>query len=118
MIVYEAPHKLKGTLDDLLDSLGDRRITLCRELTKLNEDIHRTTISGAIAHYAETSPRGEYVLIIEGKSEEESDAFWQDMTIPEHVEYYISMGDTKKDAIKKAAHDRGVPKNEVYKEMI
>ena len=118
MIIYEAPHKLKGTLDDLLDFFGDRRVTLCRELTKLNEDIHRTTISGAIAHYSENAPRGEYVLIIEGKAEGETKEFWSDMSIPEHVEYYISMGDSKKDAIKKAAHDRGVPKNEVYKEVI
>ena len=92
MIIYEAPHKLKGTLDDLLSYFGDRRITLCRELTKLNEEAHRTTISGAIAHYAEVAPRGEYVLVIEGKTETESEAFWQDMSIPEHVEYYILQG--------------------------
>ncbi len=118
MIIYEAPHKLKGTLDDLLDAFGERRITLCRELTKLNEDIHRTTISGAIAHYNEIAPRGEYVLIIEGKADGGSEEFWQSMSIPEHVEYYISQGESKKDAIKSAARDRKVAKNEVYKEMI
>lgn len=118
IIIYEAPHKLRATLSDLLSYFGDRRITLCREMTKLNEEVRRTTIADAAAYYAENDPRGEYVLVIEGKKSSDGDAFWRDMSIREHVEYYMSQGNDKKDAIKNAAKDRGIPKNEVYKEMI
>lgn len=118
VIIYEAPHKLRSTLDDLLLYFGDRRITLCREMTKLNEEVMRTTLPGAAAYYAENTPRGEYVLIIEGNKKSPDDAFWRDMSVKEHVEYYMSQGADKKDAIKNAAKDRGIPKNEVYKEMI
>lgn len=116
IILYEAPHKLRRTLDDIYASLGDRKISLCRELTKINEEIIRTSIKGAIDYYAENEPRGEYVLILEGASAEEleSRAFWANMSIEEHVEYYISMGQMKNDAIKSAAHDRGVAKSEIY----
>lgn len=118
-IFYEAPHKLLKTLEDLLEVFGDRKISLCRELTKLNEEIIRTTISQAIELYNSIPPRGEYVLVLEGCSEEElkSSVFWSSMTILEHVEYYINQGLKKMDAIKAVAKDRDVPKNEIYKEI-
>ena len=118
-IFYEAPHKLTKTLDDIIEVFGDRKIALCRELTKLNEEIIRTTLSGAIEYYRENAPRGEYVLVIEGADENaiKSDAFWTDMTILEHVDYYISQGMKKMDAIKAVAKDRDLPKNEIYKEV-
>lgn len=115
-IFYEAPHKLIKTLEDLLSVFGDRKITLCRELTKLNEEILRTTISGALRHYEEISPRGEYVLVVEGCTTPAGEtAFWSDMSIDDHVEYYISRGIKKMDAIKAVAKDRGVSKSEIYK---
>lgn len=119
LIFYEAPHKLKSTLSDLFENFGDRKISLCRELTKLNEEIIRTTLSNAVTLYSEREPRGEYVLIVEGadKAEALSDAFWKDMSIAEHVEYYISDGMSKMDAVKICAKDRGLAKNEVYREV-
>ena len=120
MILHEAPHKLRNTLQDLSDAFGgERRIALCRELTKLNEQVERTTLSGAIAIYEEKEPRGEYVLVIEGATKTaEASAFWQDMSIPEHVQYYVDGGMSQKDAIKAAAKDRGVHKNEVYSKIV
>ena len=119
LIFYEAPHKLKATLADLFEAFGDRKISLCRELTKLNEEIIRTRLSDAVRLYDEREPRGEYVLIVEGASEAESlsEAFWQGMTVTEHVEHYISAGLSKMDAVKACAKDRGVPKNEIYREV-
>lgn len=117
MILYEAPHKLRTTLDDLLDTFGDRRIALCRELTKLNEEILRTTLSQAVQIYGEREPRGEYVLILEGGTEGPKTAFFADMTVEEHVAHYIASGMSKMDAIKAAAKDRGVPKNEIYRKI-
>lgn len=116
-IFYEAPHKLLKTLEDILSVFGDRKISLCRELTKLNEEIIRTTISEAIKYYTENAPRGEYVLVIEGASKAVAleNAFWRDMSIEEHVEYYISQEMKKMDAIKAVAKDRGVSKSEIYK---
>lgn len=118
-IFYEAPHKLVKTLEDIYSVFGDRKIALCRELTKINEEIIRTTISGAISYYNENAPRGEYVLVIEGCSanELEENAFWVNMSIAQHVDFYISQGMKKMDAIKAVAKDRGVPKNEIYKEI-
>ncbi len=118
-ILYEAPHHLRGTLQELLDSLGDRRIALCRELTKRNEEVMRMTLSGAIEYYTAHEPRGEYVLILAGRpaGEVADDTFWAAMTPAEHVEHYIAMGMKKTDAIKAAAKDRGVKKNDVYKEL-
>ncbi len=119
LVLYEAPHKLKNTLDDLLEYFGaERRIALCRELTKLNEEVMRCTLEEAVKHYSETDPRGEYVLVIEGAATVASGAFWQDMTVDAHIEYYISQGMKKMDAIKQVARDRGVPKNEIYKQTI
>ena len=120
MLFHEAPHKLRATLKDLAAAFGeDRRIALCRELTKINEEIQRMTLGEAIAFYEAQDPRGEYVLVVDGTSAAPvSAAFWESMDIPAHVNHYINQGYSKMDAIKQAAKDRGVPKNQVYQEMI
>lgn len=116
IIFYEAPHKLRGTLADLMKAFGNRKISLCRELTKLNEEVLRMTLSEAIAYYEENQPRGEYVLVLEGASKEEqkANAFWAEMDEFAHVAYYTEKGLSKNDAIKAAAKDRGVGKSEIY----
>lgn len=117
MIFYEAPHKLRQTLDDILEFMGDRRITLCREMTKLNEEIIRTTVSEAVEMYKEKNPRGEYVLVLEGGiKEDKSEDFPSDPE--EHVKMYESQGMKRMDAIKAAAKDRGVSKGVLYKELL
>lgn len=121
MLLHEAPHKLRATLADLSAALGgDRRIALCRELTKRNEEILRLTLAEAIAHYEATDPRGEYVLVVEGAKQEDAakEAFWSELSVPEHVAHYMAQGMRKNDAIKAAAHDRGVPKNEIYQQVL
>ena len=121
LILHEAPHKLKATLADLRETFGDdRRISLCRELTKLNEEVLRITLAEAVAYYEENAPRGEYVLVVEGApaGSTSNEAFWTAMSIPDHVAHYVAQGMTKKDAIKAAARDRGVPKNEVYQQVL
>ena len=119
VIFYEAPHKLKNTLDDLLAAFGaDRRISLCRELTKRNEEAMRTTIGGAVEYYREHEPRGEYVLVMDGCSKAEKDAtlWWSSLSVEEHVQHYLDENPTwkKLDAVKATAKDRGVPRNEIY----
>ena len=119
LIFYEAPHKLTTTLSDMRDVFGGgRKIAMARELTKVHEEIIRTDLDGAVRYYEDKAPRGEYVLVIEGASEicETQEAFWESMTIAEHVDKYIEDGIPQKDAIKQAAVDRGVPKREVYNE--
>lgn len=117
MIFYEAPHKLTTTLSDMLDILGDRKIALVRELTKIHEEVMRTTLSEALKYYEEHSPRGEYVIVVGGAEEEaEAEAWWEELTVCEHVEEYISRGLSSKDAIKEAARDRNTPKREIYSE--
>ena len=122
IIVYEAPHHLKAVLRDLYEALGDRRITICRELTKKFEEANPTTIAAAIAFYEQNEPRGEYVLVIEGKSLEEQDAekqlSWQEMSIEEHMKIYEDQGISHKDAMKKVAVDRGVGKREIYQALL
>lgn len=123
LIVYEAPHHLKKTLVELRDALGgDRGITLCRELTKKFEEKDKTTIDGAIAEYEEREPRGEYVLVIEGKSKEavvkEAQAAWEDMSLSEHLAYYTNQGMDKKTAMKEMAKDRGVSKRDIYNALL
>ena len=120
IIFYEAPHKLQRTLDDLLKAFGNRKISLCRELTKINEEVIRTTLEGAVSDYEEREPRGEYVLIMEGASKEEliSRAFWADMTVEEHVDHYLAEGMSKNDSIKAVARDRGVAKSEIYNQVM
>ncbi len=113
VIIYEAPHKLKSTLDDLLEHFGDRKITLCRELTKLNEEAIRTTIPAAVEYYTENAPRGEYVLVIEGAPESKSDSYPEDVTV--HVNMLIDGGLDRMSAMKAAAKQRGVSKSDIYK---
>lgn len=122
IIIYEAPHRLARTLKELRETLGNRQLTLCRELTKKYEEADKTTIDRAIEKYNEKEPRGEYVLVIEGKSQEEiqeeNKQKWESMTIEEHMEYYISQGNDKKSAMKLVAKDRGVSKRDIYKQLI
>ena len=122
IIVYEAPHHLKAVLDDLYETLGNRRISICRELTKKFEEVNPTTIEDAISFYKENEPRGEYVLVIEGKSleqqEEEKRLSWHEMTIEEHMAFYEEQGINHKDAMKKVAADRGVGKREIYDTLL
>jgi 16S rRNA (cytidine1402-2'-O)-methyltransferase len=122
LVMYEAPHKLRKTLDELLEVLGDRRITFAREITKKHETIEQMTLSQAVERYREEEPRGEYVLVIEGadveKQIQEARQAFENMTLGEHVEMYVSQGMSKKDAIKQVATDRGIPKREVYNEVM
>ena len=119
IIFYEAPHKLKATLEDMSAAFGgERKISLCREITKLNEEIMRTTLDFACKYYAENDPRGEYVLVVEGFSgrivSDEVQSLL-DLSPEEHVEFYVEQGLSKMDATKKAAKDRGLSKSELYK---
>ena len=122
IIMYEAPHKLVRTLKDLKETLGNRRMTLCRELTKKHETAFHTTIDELIAHYENEKPLGECVLVIEGKSrqelKEEAVASWEEISIEEHMEIYEKQGLSRKDAMKQVAKDRGVSKREIYQYLI
>ncbi|WP_294156046.1 16S rRNA (cytidine(1402)-2'-O)-methyltransferase [uncultured Clostridium sp.] len=119
LIFYEAPHRLVDTLSYLLDTFGDRNIAVCRELTKLYQEIFRAKLSEAIQHFTDNKPRGEFVLVLEGKKlediKEEKKREWIDLSIEEHILKYIKDGINKKEAIKLVAKDRELPKNEVYK---
>lgn len=119
-LLHEAPHKLRTTLDDLTQVLGgERRITLCRELTKLNEEIVRTTLAQAVTLYEQREPRGEYVLVIEGASEESlAETRTETRTVEEAVAYYDSCGMGRNDAIRAAAKELGLSRNEVYAQML
>ena len=122
IILYEAPHHLVRTLEELHQTLGNRRLTLCRELTKKFETVIPTTIEEAISMYGHEEPRGEYVLVIEGKSlkqnKEARQAAWQSMSIEEHMAYYVEEGIDEKNAMKQVAKDRGVPKREIYQYLL
>ena len=122
ILLYEAPHRLVRTLTELLEVLGDRNITNCRELTKKYETAFRTTFSGALAHYETEEPKGECVIVIEGKSAEEiqkeQEKSWESMSIGEHMEIYLSSGMEKKEAMKQVAKDRGISKREVYQYLV
>ena len=122
MIIYEAPHRLVRTLELLLATLGDRRIRICRELTKKHETVFATTISAAVEYYKEQEPKGECVLVIEGKSRqeqiEEERQKWEEMSIQEHMDYYMDQGIQKKEAMKMVAKDRGVGKRDIYQALL
>ena len=123
IIMYEAPHRLLKTLKMLSERLGkERRITVCRELTKRHETAFATTLEEACAYYNEQPPKGECVLVIEGRSREqiaqEEKAQWEEMSIEEHMEHYFSQGIDKKEAMKKVAKDRGVSKRDIYNALI
>lgn len=123
MIFYEAPHKLRATLSDLLSVFGDRKIALCREMTKRNEEIMRTTLSAAVAYYEEVAPRGEYVLILEGEDalpedqRPKEEAWYAALSKEEHVAAYEAKGLSRMDAIKAAAKDLGVSKSTLYRTL-
>lgn len=122
MILYEAPHHLKGTLKELYDALGNRRITLCRELTKKFETIFPTTLEEALEYYESNDPRGEYVLVLEGKSHqqkaEEKQALVLEIPIEEHMKMYEDRGIDRKEAMKLVAKDRGISKRDVYNYLL
>lgn len=122
MICYEAPHHLLKTLKELLEALGDRKCTVCRELTKRYETAFQTTLALAVKHYEEEPPKGECVIVIAGKTREEVLAGerekWQEMSIEEHMEYYLGMGKDKKEAMKMVAKDRGVSKRDIYQALL
>lgn len=122
MIVYEAPHHLRVTLQELYQALGDRSITLCRELTKRYEEKKKMTLAQAVDYYRENDPRGEYVLVIAGKSKEEvmqeEQSRWEDLSIEEHMQIYLDQDYSKKDAMKAVAKDRGVSKRDIYQALL
>lgn len=122
MILYEAPHRLVRTLQELLDTLGNRRITVCRELTKKHETAFTTTLQEACAYYTANEPKGECVLVLEGKSREELKqeevAKWEQMTLEEHMDYYLNQNIDRKEAMKKVAKDRGITKRDVYQQLL
>ena len=122
MILYEAPHRLLKTLRELEEVLGVRKITVIRELTKRYETVFPTTIPEAIAYYTENEPKGECVMVIEGKSfeqiKQEKEQSFKSMTIEEHMELYLSKGMSKKDAMKAVAADRGVSKRDIYQQLL
>ena len=119
LIFYEAPHRLIDTLEFLQETFGDRKIAVCRELTKLYQEIYRGTIKEAVLYFIEKKPRGEFVLVLEGKKleeiKEEQREVWANLSIEEHILKYISDGINKKEAIKLVAKERELPKSEVYK---
>ena len=122
IIIYEAPHRLKKTISELYVALGNRRMTAVKELTKLHENVFVTSFEEALAYYEENEPRGEFVLVIEGKNLEdvkkEKEASFQEMDINEHMKLYMDKGMDKKEAMKAVSVDRGIPKREVYKMLL
>lgn len=122
IILYEAPHRLVRTLEELRETLGNRRISVCRELTKKHETCFRTTLDDAVAFYREQEPKGECVILLEGRDrremEQERQQEWRELSVGEHVDYYLRQGMDKKEAMKHAAKDRGVSKRDIYQELL
>ena len=122
VILYEAPHRLVRTLEELLENLGDRRITLCRELTKKHETVFLSTLSGALEYYRDQEPKGECVIVMEGRSREEmreeERRSWEEMDIREHMDLYLSRGMDQKAAMKAVAKDRRIGKRDVYRMVL
>ena len=122
IIFYEAPHHLVGTLEELKEALGDRQVTLCRELTKKHETAFHNTLQGLLDYYHEQKPLGECVLVIRGKSREElqqeSQASWEEISIEEHMAIYENQGMPRKEAMKQVAKDRGVTKRDIYQALL
>ena len=122
IILYEAPHHLLKTVRELMDALGDRELTICRELTKKHEEKIQTTFSSLLSYYEEKEPRGEYVLVICGKSREEiikeQQSTWEEMSIEDHMAYYEKQGIDHKEAMKMVAKDRGVSKRDIYQYLV
>lgn len=121
-IIYEAPHRLVKTLQELLNELGDRKITVCKELTKKHEIGFETTLKEAVPYYEQNEPRGEYVLVLEGCSrqqmEQEAQDAWKEMSLGDHMKLYEEQGMNRKDAMKQVAKDRGVGKREIYQALL
>lgn len=119
IILYESPYRIIDCLSSIKENLGNRRIAVCRELTKLHEQIVRGTIEEVINYFVENTPKGEFVLVLEGKTKEEIEiekkSEWEDLTIEEHILKYMNSGESKKNAMKLVAKDRGISKSEVYK---
>ncbi|MCF2679145.1 16S rRNA (cytidine(1402)-2'-O)-methyltransferase [Faecalicatena contorta] len=122
IVLYEAPHRLVKTLGVLKDTLGNRNIRVCRELTKRHETVYEATMEEALAYYEANEPKGECVLVIEGKSREEireeEQARWEEMSLNEHMAYYEKQGIDRKEAMKCVAKDRGMSKRDVYKALL
>jgi 16S rRNA (cytidine1402-2'-O)-methyltransferase len=122
LIFYEAPHRLRRTLNELNEVLGDRTITLVREITKIHETVLRTSLGKTNDIFINSEPKGEYVILIEGKSyrdiEAEKQSLWEEKTILEHMDIYLRQGQDKKEAMKLVAKDRGISKRDVYQELI
>ena len=122
IILYEAPHHLVGTLEELKEALGDRQVTLCRELTKKHETAFHNTLQGLLDYYHEQKPLGECVLVIRGKSREElqqeSQASWEEISIEEHMAIYENQGMPRKEAMKQVVKDRGVTKRDIYQALL
>ena len=122
IILYEAPHRLIKTLKELLITLGDRRITLCRELTKRHETAFATTLQGALEFYDTQEPKGECVIVMEGRSrkqmQEEKQQAWAQMELSQHMDLYLNQGMDQKEAMKAVAKDRGIPKREIYSKWL
>lgn len=122
IIFYESPYRVLDTLEFLRENFGNRNIAVCRELTKLHEQIYRGSVEDAICYFSDNAPKGEFVLVLDGKSLEEirneNMAKWEDMSIKEHIVYFINKGMSKKDAIKQVSKDRQLPKSEVYRYSI
>ena len=118
IVLYEAPHHLLRTLEELREQIGNRKITICRELTKKYEEAKQSFIDDMIDHYSLNEPKGEFVLVIEGKSFDEKvkegQESWLELTIAEHLDYYVNRGMNKKEAMKQVAKDRGISKRDVY----
>ena len=121
-ILYEAPHRLVRTLEELYQTLGERRVTVCRELTKKHETAFLTTLSGALAYYQENDPKGECVIVMEGRSrkemEEEKQQQWETMPLEEHMKIYEDQGMSRKEAMKAVAKDRGVSRRDIYQQLL
>jgi 16S rRNA (cytidine1402-2'-O)-methyltransferase len=122
IILYEAPHHLKKTLEELYETLGDRKMALCRELTKRYEEVLHSSLKTEVERLKTEEPRGEYVIVIEGKSfseqKKEEEAAWQEISVEEHMERYLQSGMDKKEAMKQVARDRGVSKRDIYQLLI
>lgn len=121
IVLYEAPHRMVKTLEQILEVLGDRRISVCRELTKRYETVYRDTLSGALEYYRKEEPKGECVLVLEGmdvkQAKLEEQRSWNDMPLEEHVSFYEKQGMDRKEAMRMAAKDRGISKRDVYQAL-
>lgn len=122
LVIYEAPHRLVKTLEELASVLGDRKVSVCRELTKRHETVFASTLPEAAAYYRQQEPKGECVLVIEGKSrkalKEEERSRWEELSLEEHMAYYTDRGRDRKEAMKLVAKDRGIGKRDVYQALL